>query len=537
MKNQRQAYRLSILLVLVSLGFVSAQNKYRVYFKDKQTVFNAYEYFDSKAIDRRIQSGISLNDSTDYPVNSQYINTVSALADSIRPASRWFNCMSVFTDENRAGAIAKLPYVKQVILLSPDFPQPLASFDFDTAIKPANTKLMDMQLDMLQGGKFALNGFDGKGIRIAILDAGFPTVDKNPAFKHIRDDKRIIATYDFCKQRENVYDYNIHGAMVMACIGGKINGKNIGLATGADFLLARTESPGYEIYSEEEYWLAGAEWADKNGADIINSSLGYTNDLYFKSQMDGRHSIIAKAATMAVKKGILVVNAAGNEGNGSWKIVASPADADSVLTVGGVEPYRQVHSVFSSYGPNRNLKMKPNVCAAGTVTTVGMRNITTASGTSFASPLTAGFAACVWQMNRTWKNTDLFDKIQKSGNLYPYYDYAHGFGIPQAGFFTDTLKAIAPTFTVSLPTPYNDSTGADSGINVKIDSSNFNKDWKLRDRLLFYHIENTKGYLDRYYVVEVEEEYPLYIDSDELKKGETLRIHYRGYTWEYQKPD
>ncbi|UPT66772.1 MAG: S8 family serine peptidase [Sphingobacteriales bacterium JAD_PAG50586_3] len=537
MRARWQAYCTIVLIALLYSGFVSAQSKFRVYFKDKQTEFNPFTYFDAKAIDRRVKSGLSLTDSTDFPVNQSYINQVSALADSARPASRWFNCISVFTDAKRAADIAKLPFVKLVQQLLPDYPQPLCSYDFDTTIKVKNLKLMDAQLNMLGAAKFKDKGIDGKGIRIAILDAGFPTVDKNPAFEHIRNDKRIIATYDFCKNRESVYDFNSHGTMVMACIGGRLNGQNIGLATGADFLLARTESPGYEIYSEEEYWLAGAEWADKNGADIINSSLGYTNDLYFRHQMDGRHSIIAKAATMAVKKGILVVNAAGNEGDGNWKIVASPADADSVLTVGGVDPYRQYHSNFSSYGPNRNLKMKPNVSAAGTVATMGERSVTVASGTSFASPLTAGFAACAWQLNKDWKNTDLFDKIQQSASLYPYFDYAHGYGIPQAGFFIDTVKSIAPTFTVSLPTQGTDSTGNYSGINVKIDSLHFNVDWKLKDRLLFYHIENTKGYLDRYYVIEVEEENPLYVDSNELKKGEMLRIHYRGYTFEYKQPD
>lgn len=533
MMGRWRAYYTIVLIALLYPAFVGAQTKFRVYFKDKQTEFNPYEYFDNKAIDRRLKCGLPLNDSTDFPVNQSYINNVSALADSTRPASRWLNCMSVFTDSKRAGEIAKLPFVKQVQQLLPDYPQPLAAYDFDTTIKVNSLKLLDIQLDMLEANKFKKKGIDGKGIRIAILDAGFPTVDKNPAFKHIRDDKRIIATYDFCKKRENVYDFNTHGTMVMACIGGRLNGQDIGLATGADFLLARTESPGYEIYSEEEYWLAAAEWADKNGADIINSSLGYTNDLYFKHQMDGHHSIIARAATMAVKKGILVVNAAGNEGGGGWKIVASPADADSVLTVGGVDPYKQYHSSFSSYGPNRNMKMKPNVSAAGTVATMGVKSIQEASGTSFASPLTAGFAACAWQMNRDWKNTDVFDKIQRSGSLYPYYDYAHGYGIPQASFFTDSTKIIEPTFTVSIPAPATDTSGGEWAFNVQVDSLAFNEDWPLRDRLMFYHIQNTNGVLNRYYVIEVEELNPLYIDPADLENGDIVRIHYRGYTFEY----
>lgn len=540
MRSRWQAYLLIVLPVLLCSGIVSAQNKYRVFFKDKQTTFNPYTYFDAKAIDRRIKGGISLVDSTDYPVNQTYIIKVAALADSMRPASRWFNCISVFTDAARSEEIAKLPFVKAVQIIHPDFPRPLASVDFDTTVKTSLSKLLTMQIDMLQGNKFIDKGFDGKGLRIAILDAGFPTVDKNPVFEHIRDDKRIIATYDFCKDKENVYGYNPHGTMVMACIGGKIDGKNIGLATGASFLLARTESPGYEIYSEEEDWLAAAEWADKNGADIINSSLGYTNDLYFKSQMDGRHSIISKAATMAVKKGILVVNAAGNEGDGKWKIVATPADADSVLSVGGVDPNRWYHSSFSSYGPNRDKKMKPNVCAAGTVASMGIHNIEQVSGTSFASPLTAGFAACAWQMHSDWKNTDLFEHVQKSGSLYPYYDYAHGFGIPQAGYFTDGVKEVKPTFTMNPVNAFPDDslvTNKLTYLHANVDTTYFDSGLKLKDRLMFYHVQNTEGYLDRYYVIEVEGINPLRFEIADLNKGDVLRIHYRGYTWEYRKPD
>lgn len=527
MFSRRQAYFIVFLLAVVYMGPLRAQNKYRVFFKDKQTVFNPYTYFDMLAIERRLKMGLPVADSTDYPVNTTYINNVTTLADSIRPASRWFNCMSVFTDAGRAAQIAQLPFVKLVEPLYPDYPQPL--LEFDSTLRPNNKKLIDIQIDLLQGQQFIDSNITGKGIRIAILDAGFPNVNTNPAFKHIRDDGRIIATYDFCKKRENVYNNNPHGTMVMACIAGKTNGKNIGLATGASFLLARTESPGFEIYSEEEYWMQAAEWADKNGAHIINSSLGYTSDLYFKRQMDGRHSIIAKAATMAVKKGILVVNAAGNEGSGSWKIIASPGDADSVLTVGGVDPYKQYHSGFSSYGPNKGLKMKPNVCAAGTVTTIGPANITQASGTSFASPLTAGFAACVWQLNPTWTNNDIFDNIQKSGHLYPYYDYAHGFGIPQAGYFLKSDSAVKPTFIFSV----------DEGNfgDIILTDSSFNAEWPEHMRMVYYHIENAKGYLDKYYVIAAESREPLSVPMYKMQAGEKLRVHYKGYTYTYTKTE
>ena len=79
--------------------------------------------------------------------------------------------------------------------------------------------------------------------------------------------------------------------------------------------------------------------------------------------MDGKTSLVARAANMAAAKGILVVNAAGNEGGDDWKFIGTPADADSVLSVGGVSPETNIHIPYSSFGPTSDKRMKPNVCA------------------------------------------------------------------------------------------------------------------------------------------------------------------------------
>jgi hypothetical protein len=75
------------------------------------------------------------------------------------------------------------------------------------------------------------------------------------------------------------------------------------------------------------------------------------------------------------------------------------------------------------------------------------------SGTSFACPLVAGFAACVWEKNRTWSAEQLREELIKSGTLYPYFDYAHGYGIPQAGYFLlpDSVPPVeTPTFRFDI---------------------------------------------------------------------------------------
>ena len=116
-----------------------------------------------------------------------------------------------------------------------------------------------------------------------------------------------------------------------------------------------------QVLSEEENWLAAMEWADKHGADIINSSLGYTYHRYYQRQMDGHSTIVSRAASLAAKKGILVVNAAGNDGDNFWQVIGAPADADSILTVGGVNPLQGFKIRFSSIGPTYDGRLKPNI--------------------------------------------------------------------------------------------------------------------------------------------------------------------------------
>lgn len=517
---------------------LNAQARYRVYFKDKQTTLNPHTYFDGKAISRRIKNHLPLTDSTDFPVNPTYVNTVSALGDSVGIVSRWFNFMAVYTNDVRAAAISKLSFVSKVEKIEAPQLKPSSGIARafgnsplnDSLLKPESSKLLKTQIDMMQGHEFAARGINGKGIRIAIFDAGFPNVDNANVFADIVKEHRIIDTYNFGRKCEYVYAYNPHGAMVMGCIGGRLHGRNIGLATGAEFMLAITENASFEAYKEEENWLAAAEWADKNGADIINSSLGYTDDLYFTEDMTGRKSLIGRAATMAVKKGILVVSAAGNEGDGSWQIVASPGDVDSVLTVGAVNPHTGYHANYSSYGPNRNMHLKPNVSAPGTVLSFDRNHLGIADGTSFASPLVAGFAACVLQMDTTLTNVDLYKKLEESASLYPYFDYAHGYGIPQAGYFTGERAAVSPTFSVK----HILQSGTDSLV-ITLDPVYFSAAKEKKEKLLYYHVQKTSGVLEKYYVM-VANNREIKIANPLTEPQSILRIHYKGYTYEYIQP-
>ncbi len=512
-----------LLIILTNLTYLKTQEIYRVFFTDKKDcTFDPYEYFDNKAIERRIKNGISLYDSTDFPLNQYYINTIKNNSDSLISISRWFNFACILANEFQIENIKNYSFVKNIDKLS--FNEAilcnyLDNNENDYTLDIDLEDLLIAQTETMGGNIFDSLGFDGKGIRIAIFDGGFPDVNTSKFLKHIRDDNRIIKTWDFTKNKEFVYSYSSHGLMVMSCIGGMYEDKKIGLATGAEFLLARTEVNS-EPFSEEINWLNAVEWADKNGADIINSSLGYTFHRYFNDQMDGKTSFVVKAANLAARKGILVVNAAGNEGNSKWKFIGTPADADSIISAGGIDPDTHYHIYFSSYGPTTDGRMKPNVSAYGDVAAVAKNNkIKRVQGTSFSSPLIAGFAACAWQTNRSLTNMGLFKEIEKSGHLYPYFDYAHGFGIPQASHFINNKNIIEPTF---------EFVETNEKISVKIHnlySDNFDK-----QQYLYYNIQNNVGKLELYKIILVMQQDIFLIKKNDSLKGKTLNVHYNSYT-------
>lgn len=506
---------LSVILLLAITLNAFSQDKYWVVFKNKKTTFNPYKYFDKKAINRRIKNNLSLYDSIDFPLNPKYKATVNNIVDSISNETRWFNAIAVYADKSEIEKIKKLPFVKYIRPINLTTYLTCLEYNFDTTTNTDKEWLRANQLDWMGVKDFEKNNITGKGVRIAIFDGGFPTVDVNPAFEHVRKNKRIIKTFDFTKKRENVYYSISHGTMVMSNICGIVNGKKLGLATDAEFLLAKTEVYT-EPFSEEENWLAAVEWADKNGADIINSSLGYTYQRYFPWDMNGT-SFVAQAANIAARKGILVVNAAGNEGDErSWKHLGTPADADSALSVGGIDPYTGVHISFSSYGPTADKRLKPNVCAFGEALVAGKNKLMPEYGTSFASPLVAGFSACAMQTRPKLTNMQLFNEIEKSANLYPYYDYAHGYGVPQAKYFTDGIKNSNSNKSFEFIDNY-------TSISIKILDNNNNG-----DNVLYYKIQDNNGIIDEYWAVEIKKNQSVTVNKKKYK-GKTLIAHYKGF--------
>ena len=435
-----------LLLILTSESNAQG-NRFFIEFKDKQhnahSISNPSTFLSAKAIARRAKYGIII-DSTDIPISQYYIDSVYKIGVSIHARSKWFNGVIIGTkDDSLYNQIKALGFVKSAKELDRIIPN--KGFEkFNEAQQPinarsiANTDYGDSYNQQHQIGCDCLReqGFKGSGMTVAVLDAGFPNVDWIPALDSARNNGQILGGYDLVEMNDVIYDDHRHGTMVLSCMAGNIPGQLIGTATDASYILLHTEDNNQENIIEEYNWVAGAEYADSAGADVINSSLGYTqfdNDLLSHSyaDMNGDVAPASVGADIAFDKGLLVVVSAGNSGADSWYYISSPADGDNVLAVGAVDSGGVVTD-FSSRGPAVDGSIKPNVCAKGqnAVASDEWGNITQVNGTSFASPIMAGAAASLWSAFPNKSNLEIKAAIEESAHLFSNPDGDYGYGIP-----------------------------------------------------------------------------------------------------------
>jgi len=431
-----------------------APDKYWVAFTDKNatpfSIDKPEDFLSKRAIDRRTKYNIAIN-KNDLPVNPSYIDSIKSLGVQVYYSSKWLNGALIYTtDLSVIDKIKKLPFVKDydvhTQLASKNEPkeklkveESAATYKISQIEKQENRYdygYAENQIAMLNGIKLHNEGYTGKGMLIAVLDAGFYHVNMLPAFDSLRANNQIIGTTDFVDMDTSAYDADTHGMMVLSTMGGNIPGEIVGTAPDASYYLIRTEDAGSENIIEEFNWVAGAEFADSIGADIIHSSLGYSlfddttvNHKY--SDMDGNTAPSSIGADMAASKGMIVTVSAGNEGADAWHYITSPADADSVLTVGAVDK-DGYYAYFSSTGPTPDGRIKPNVMAQGQSSTVegSAGNVSSASGTSFSGPITAGMVACLWQAHPELNNMQIISAIEHNSSRTTSPDSLYGYGIP-----------------------------------------------------------------------------------------------------------
>lgn len=458
MKNFRLTLA-AIFSLFAGLAIAQTQtgpSKFAVYFTDKNnspfTVNNPQQYLSQKAIDRRTRYNIAI-DEKDLPVNQVYINGVVGTGAQVLIKSKWLNCVTVYvSDPAILAAIAALPYVQSVapVALRKKSDDPFKNFVRDIPAKQRSKSTaksgaqvpLDYGVAYNQAAMMKINivheqGFTGDGMTIAVLDAGFSNANTLDIFDSLFVNNRILGTRDFVNPNNtDVYQFNSHGTYVLSCMGGNIPGTYIGTAPHAKFWLVRTEEGASENLIEEYNWASGAEFADSVGADMINSSLGYTvfddtTQSHTYADLNGDKTPATIAADVAASRGMLVCNSAGNSGTGAWFFIGSPADADSILTVGAVDSAR-VYANFSSKGPSADGRIKPNVVAQGKDTWVATLTggVMKGNGTSFSSPVMAGAVACFWQAHYDHNNMTIIDAVQKSASQASNPDSLMGYGIP-----------------------------------------------------------------------------------------------------------
>ncbi len=280
------------------------------------------------------------------------------------------------------------------------------------------------------------SGHRGKGIRIAVMDAGFPKVNGMEAFAPIFEEDRYVGGFDAVDGDHYPFHGASHGRSVLSIMATREEGSLLGSAPNASYILCRTEEVGSEYRIEEQNWIAAAEFADSAGADILTTSLSYTTfddstQNYTHSDLDGNSTRITRGADIAASRGMLVVSSAGNYGNSSWGTIGAPADGDSVLAVGAVNEDEEVAG-FSSPGPSADGRIKPELSAMGEGTAFlgGDGEVYKGNGTSFSAPLISGGAASLWSAHPELSAMEL-QRIIIANSRHPEAPNNEvGFGIP-----------------------------------------------------------------------------------------------------------
>jgi len=428
-----------------------------------------------------------LIDELDLPPEQSYLEQLRSRGVVVRSASRWLNAVSAELTNAQRSSVATLPFVASVSPVPVFFKQqqesapPLqgpmlrkesvAGIDYGESFAQLNAhKVPDVHS----------RGFTGAGVIIGVLDDGFNAHRTHPALKNLK----IIAEYDFVQRDSNTSrspgEYSTqgnHGASTLSEIGGFFNGRLVGVAYGASFMLAKTEIDSVEIQLEEDLYVEALEWMERRGVDITSSSLGYS-DWYKWSDMDGKTATTSRAASIAARKGVLVVTAMGNSGGATIRrtdgqlALDAPADADSILAVGATFGDGPLAS-FSLTGPTYDGRTKPEVVAPGIndFAVSGDSDYTPYfTGTSAATPLAAGVAALVLSSNldltpmqvraRLLSTTQTYADGSAKTQTYPNNYYGWGLLDASKAVGSSGGGSVPAEFVLrnNYPNPFNGST-------------------------------------------------------------------------------
>lgn len=430
-----------MVLAVVCGQAVHAQvSRYFVFFKDKQNTPYAIErpaeFLSARALQRRERNGVTVNEE-DLPVNPTYVNQVRGAGVSVFFTSKWWNGVLIECEAAQVAAVQQLTSVARIELVAPGrkLTQGRSKRVRDRS-RGDGVQQTDIQLQQLGITEMHGQGYRGEGILIAVFDSGFTGVNTASPFAHLFSESRLTYTFNYVHNMPDVYDRDDHGTEVLSVLAAQSAGYT-GAAPKATYQLYLTEDVSSEYRIEEYNWTFAAERADSMGVDVINTSLGYntfdeSSMNYDLADLTGQRAVISVAAAKAIARGMVLVTSAGNEGNiASWRKVTPPADVEGVLAVGSVNA-QGFRSSFSSLGPTADGRIKPDVMAMGSGTAVVRPNgtVSTASGTSVASPLVAGLVAGLLQAYPQLTARHLYQVVLLSGSQAATPDNQQGFGIP-----------------------------------------------------------------------------------------------------------
>lgn len=431
---------------------------YRLYLRDKDlqhtpfSVNRPEQFLSARSIERRKRQGLPV-DVTDLPIAPAYLDSVSRMGIEIVGQSKWNNTLLVkIHKEKELNKLNSLSFItkKLKVFSSPDSITERKRSSFRKELNswesvPIHYGAAAEQLKSLGGQRIHERGFYGNGMMIAVFDGGFMNVDRIPALHGVK----LAGLKDFVVPKSNnIFEEMEHGTMVLSTMAANAPNLYVGVAPEAQYVLVRCEDERTESLAEEDYWASAAEYADSLGVDVINSSLGYhdfddvkTNHLYW--EQDGETALISHTASMCADKGIICVNSAGNDGMGVWKKINFPADAKNILTVGSINEQGK-NAAFSAVGPTADGRIKPDVMAYGSPTSVitGRGSIINDNGTSFSSPLIAGMTACLWQALPHKTAKQIIKLVKMAGNNQQHPDNIYGYGVPDFWKAYQTGKAI-----------------------------------------------------------------------------------------------
>ncbi len=432
-------------LLAFTVGQVSAEKtyKYRVNLKDKVgTTFSVdkpQEFLSERALERRNRQQLPV-DETDLPVSEVYIKELVGTGARLVTTSKWNNTVVLEVEDTLLmDRIAAMPFVSKVkkVWMAPDS-VPARNKDRKKEVKNKVSQTdwhygkAFRQISVHGGDSLHAAGFTGKGMHVAVIDAGFYNADEIKFFKKMD----LLGTRDFVNPDSDIYAENAHGLMVLSCMAANQPKVFVGTAPEASYWLLRSEDNDTEQPVEEDYWAAAIEFADSVGVDVVNTSLGYYKfdegfPAYRYRDLDGHYSLMSHSASVAADKGIVIVCSAGNSGRDAWKKVTPPGDSENVLTVGAMTKSLE-NAEFSSIGHAADGRIKPDVMAIGvnSVVTGTDGSVSKGNGTSFASPILCGVVTCFWQACPWLTAKEVVKVVQQAGDRVDYPDNIYGYGVP-----------------------------------------------------------------------------------------------------------